>query len=720
MAGDLQRDSTPKSSKRSSFFLAINPLLHELPSYRSLNRRSSLSTTASRRKSNIPSYLFSSYRRKTDSLIEDFEQTVRPVRELPVSIKEKKRIRVASEYQTYILTKDQSIIFRKKTWERFVQAVKERLSSLYLWKKDIHDIEGKFGTGIQSYFSFLRFLVLLNFVIFLLMLTFVTLPMIISTQGVNITHAKVSSFAVAKECTVYERPKKELVIFYSYMINLFSGTGFLEETYLFYGFYKTGSLHSGNFHYNLPLAYFMTTFSYILLSLFWIVKRAVEGFKQSFIRSEDRFQSFCNKIFAGWDFCITDQHAAKLKHNSLLYELKTDLDEERIKQKIADRTKKEKCRIYLLRALLNLLVVMILATCFYCIYKSTIYSRKESGTTPDDVESFTYNLIIEYLPSIVITAANFITPLLFERIIRFEDYSPGFEIKFILIRSVFVRLANIIVLLVTLWSQITTCDDSNCHICGYNHNLYPCWETRIGQEMYKLMIFDLIIITSVTLFVEFPRKLIVTYCTGVPFKWWGQQQFAVPQNVLEIVYGQTICWVGTFYSPLLPGIATIKYIIMFYLKKISLMNNCCPSTRPFRASSSKFFFLAVLLIGLPLACVPILFSVAVIKSSKSCGPFVNYNTSWDIIPQTVDSLPKGLKNLLNGLGSDAFAVPFFVFVCLILFYLVALAGAQKRVVNQLRDQLAMQGRDKQYLIKKLTKDSVILKKLSDASNVEND
>ncbi|XP_067912295.1 transmembrane channel-like protein 7 isoform X2 [Heterodontus francisci] len=665
MAGDLQRDSTPKSSKRSSFFLAINPLLHELPSYRSLNRRSSLSTTASRRKSNIPSYLFSSYRRKTDSLIEDFEQTVRPVRELPVSIKEKKRIRVASEYQTYILTKDQSIIFRKKTWERFVQAVKERLSSLYLWKKDIHDIE-------------------------------------------------------AKECTVYERPKKELVIFYSYMINLFSGTGFLEETYLFYGFYKTGSLHSGNFHYNLPLAYFMTTFSYILLSLFWIVKRAVEGFKQSFIRSEDRFQSFCNKIFAGWDFCITDQHAAKLKHNSLLYELKTDLDEERIKQKIADRTKKEKCRIYLLRALLNLLVVMILATCFYCIYKSTIYSRKESGTTPDDVESFTYNLIIEYLPSIVITAANFITPLLFERIIRFEDYSPGFEIKFILIRSVFVRLANIIVLLVTLWSQITTCDDSNCHICGYNHNLYPCWETRIGQEMYKLMIFDLIIITSVTLFVEFPRKLIVTYCTGVPFKWWGQQQFAVPQNVLEIVYGQTICWVGTFYSPLLPGIATIKYIIMFYLKKISLMNNCCPSTRPFRASSSKFFFLAVLLIGLPLACVPILFSVAVIKSSKSCGPFVNYNTSWDIIPQTVDSLPKGLKNLLNGLGSDAFAVPFFVFVCLILFYLVALAGAQKRVVNQLRDQLAMQGRDKQYLIKKLTKDSVILKKLSDASNVEND
>ncbi|XP_041063110.1 transmembrane channel-like protein 7 isoform X2 [Carcharodon carcharias] len=652
----------------------------------------------------------------TSQLSEDLEQPIGPLRELPVSIKEKKRIRAGQDYQAYMLTKyDQSLLFRKKA--RFVQTIKERLSSLYLWKKDIHDIEGKFGTGIQSYFSFLRFLVALNFVIFLLMFTFVTLPMIISNHGaVNVTRAEVSSSVVAEECTVYEQPKTKLVIFYSYMINLFSGTGFLEQTYLFYGYYKIDRLHSGNLHYNLPLAYFLAMLSYILLSLFWIVKRAVEGFKQSFIRSEDRFQSFCNKIFAGWDFCITDLHAAELKHSCLQYELKTDLDEERIKQKIADRTKREKCRIYLLRAFLNLVVVMILAICFYCIYRTTVYSQAYKENS-DNVKGFTFSLIVEYLPSIVITAANFITPHLFERIIQFEDYSPAFEIRFILIRSVFVRLANIIVLLASLWSQITTCKNPDCKPCGYNNKLYPCWETRIGQEMYKLMIFDLITISFVALFLEFPRKLIVTYCTFPPFKWWGQQQFAVPQNVLEIVYGQTICWIGTFYSPLLPGIATIKYIFIFYIKKISLMNNCRPSNRPFRASSSNFFFLAVLLIGLPLACVPILFGVAVVKSSKSCGPFVNYDTTWDVIPKTIDRFPKGLKNLLYGLASEAFAIPFFLVVCLILFYLVALAGAHKRVVLQLREQLAMQGRDKQYLIKKLTRDSLVLKKTSTETNI---
>lgn len=43
---------------------------------------------------------------------------------------------------------------------------------------------GKFGTGIQSYFSFLRFLITLNFAIFLLVFSFVILPSVIFRHGV--------------------------------------------------------------------------------------------------------------------------------------------------------------------------------------------------------------------------------------------------------------------------------------------------------------------------------------------------------------------------------------------------------------------------------------------------------------------------------------------------------------------------------------------------------
>jgi len=65
----------------------------------------------------------------------------------------------------------------------------------------------------------------------------------------------------------------------------------------------------------------------------------------------------------------------------------------------------------------------------------------------------------------------------------------------------------------------------------------------------------------------------VNYCDCGVARWWGQQEFAIPQNVLEIVYGQTICWIGTFYSPLLPAICTIKYFFIFYIKKVCSISN---------------------------------------------------------------------------------------------------------------------------------------------------
>ncbi|KAG7491884.1 hypothetical protein MATL_G00008720 [Megalops atlanticus] len=678
-----------------------NPLLDQLPSYQSLlYRRKSSTSGGTKRRGSSRGRLgsSSSWRWKGDKVEErpKAPSLQRPIRELPKTMEEKRRDREQRMEQDKDLSSwKQWRQNTRRTLKRLKEDSVEMLRALELWRGDIHVIEGMFGTGILSYFSFLRFLVLLNFVIFLLMFGFVMLPIIIATHASgNITFNR----SDGSECSNYpSTSRRGLVVFHQYITDLLSGTGFLEETYLFYGYYKVEAIRFPRFTYSIPLAYVLVTVAYLLLSLIWIVKRSAAGFKRNLVQDEDRFQSFCNKIFAGWDFCITNENAARLKRSSLLYELKTDLEEERIKQKIAGRTRREKCRIYLLRLVLNVFVVAVLATCFYCIYRATIHSQQSQMQRPTN---FILDLIYEYLPSIVITLANFITPLMFSLIIQFEDYSPAFEIRFTLLRCVFMRLASIGVLLFSLWSQITSCEGSKCQ-CGYNHTLYPCWETHVGQEMYKLMIFDFIIIGAATVLVEFPRKLIVTHCDCGLAKWWGQQEFAIPQNVLEIVYGQTICWIGTFYCPLLPAISTIKYFIVFYIKKMTLVNNCRPATRPFRASSSNFFFLAVLLIGLALACVPLAVSIAEIDCSQACGPFVNYTKSWEVVPHTVSQLPNGLQGFLRAISSEPFAVTFFVITCLAMFYVIALAGAHKRVVNQLREQLAMEGRDKRFLIQKL-------------------
>ncbi|XP_070940288.1 transmembrane channel-like protein 7 isoform X3 [Macaca nemestrina] len=646
--------------------------LQELPSYRSIARRR---TTVHSRDKQSGTLL-----KSTDSYSSQLEDRIaenlssQSLRNYALNISEKRRLRDIQETQMKYLSEwDQWKRYSSKSWKRFLEKAREMTTHLELWREDIRSIE-----DIQ--------------------------------------------------CTVYPVSSSGLIYFYSYIIDLLSGTGFLEETSLFYGHYTIDGVKFQNFTYDLPLAYLISTIAYLALSLLWIVKRSVEGFKINLIRSEEHFQSYCNKIFAGWDFCITNRSMADLKHSSLRYELRADLEEERIRQKIAERTSEETIRIYSLRLFLNCIVLAVLGACFYAIYVATVFSQEHMKKEIDKMV-FGENLLILYLPSIVITLANFITPMIFAKIIRYEDYSPGFEIRLTILRCVFMRLATICVLVFTLGSKITSCDDDTCDLCGYNQKLYPCWETQVGQEMYKLMIFDFIIILAVTLFVDFPRKLLVTYCSSWKLiQCWGQQEFAIPDNVLGIVYGQTICWIGAFFSPLLPAIATLKFIIIFYVKehefpkvwsldetffiliciaglpsgKWSLLYTCRPSPRPFRASNSNFFFLLVLLIGLCLAIIPLTISISRIPSSKACGPFTNFNTTWEVIPKTVSTFPSSLQSFIHGVTSEAFAVPFFMIICLIMFYFIALAGAHKRVVIQLREQLSLESRDKRYLIQKLT------------------
>ncbi|NXD83165.1 TMC7 protein, partial [Halcyon senegalensis] len=670
--------------------------LQELPSYRSaLRRRTAAAAATGGTQEQWAAPQGSAGLRAAEARApeqEGGEPGARPAREYPLSIAEKRRLRDCQQADIKHLSGwKQWKRTSSKSFKKVLSEVKELSSYLELWRHDIHSIEGKFGTGIQSYFSFLRFLVLLNFIIFILMFSFVTLPSIISQYGIfNSTYAKIPPKNIEPHCTVYEPSgNKGLVYFYIYLKDLLSGTGFLEVTSLFYGYYTIDTAWISILRYNLPLAYLLVTFAYLALSVLWIIKRSVEGFKQNLVHDEDPFQSYCNKVFAGWDFCITDPNAAQLKHRSLLYELQTDLEEERLKQKIADRTMKEKLRIYSLRIFINIIVIAVLSACFYSIYRATVFSQENSNVSiRHDIRTPSIGAV-QYLPSIVITLANFIAPQIFSFLIRFEDYSPAFEIRLTLMRCVFVRLANIGVLLFSLWSQISNCATDKCKACGYNYELYPCWETDVGQEMYKLMIFDFIIILAVTLFLDFPRKLLVTHCSCKPIQWCGLQEFGISDNVLEMIYGQTICWIGTFFSPLLPAIATVKYFIIFYIKKISLIHTRKPAARPIRASSSNFFFLVVLLIGLVLAFIPLGISIAHIPSSKACGPFRSFNTSWEVIPDTILGFPTGLQQFLYGIASEAFAVPFFMVICLVMFYFIALAGAHKRVVEQLREQLVM-------------------------------
>ncbi|XP_032093098.1 transmembrane channel-like protein 4 [Thamnophis elegans] len=640
-------------------------------------------------------------------LLEEGEDS-RLLKELPLCLEEKRKLRMLQKQAVKQLSGWQLWRIEKlKTLRHLQSQASTAILSARLWRGTLHHIEGHFGTGIQSFFNFLRFLVLMNFVASLLVVGFVIAPnAAFEALQLNWT-SQANSSLVNALCQKYNPIPQGLVSYFSYILDLLSGQGFIEQTYLFYGYYPNMAVSFVNFAYDIPLAYLLTTLFYLLFCLAWIVRRSVLCLKQSLVSEDTSLASYSNKVFAGWDFSLMQDNMVQLKHKSIRYELRMDLEEASFRKHQAELTTSERVGLYLLRSLINILVLVLLGASFYCIFLAVSYSQKMLGKADSPENSlFFLDLLVAYLPSAVITAANLLVPMIFEFLVPLEKYPLSFEIKITLLRNVVLRFASLIVVLVTLWGQITCNGDmqnSDCRNCGYNNKLHPCWETSVGQEMYKLMIFDLVITLLVILLVEFPRKLLVTYWPScLLLKWLGEQEFGVPDNILNLVYGQTLCWTGALFCPLLPVLNTIKYIVIFYMKKLTLYANCRPAERTFRASSSNAFFLLILLLGLTISCVPALYSIFVLPPSKACGPFRDQSTMWNVVTQAVSELPAGAQDFLRFVGSVAFSAPLFLLLSVFMFYLKALANSYSSRIKSLKGQLRLEGQDKFFLVKQIS------------------
>ncbi|XP_010615263.1 transmembrane channel-like protein 4 isoform X4 [Fukomys damarensis] len=543
---------------------------------------------------------------------------------------------------------------------------KEGLRSLQPWAWTVKRIGGQFGAGTESYFSLLRFLLLLNVLASVLAACMVLLPTWLEGAPPGPPGPSASS-----PCGSYSPHSPGLATFPSQLFNLLSGQGYLEWSPLFYGFYPARR--------HLAVTYLCSVFASGLICLLLILQRSVSGLKQTLLAEVGALTSYSHRVFSAWTFGLCGALHVQLRQRRILYELQ---EEALVQQK----------------PLLQ--------------------------------------LVVSYLPSIFISAVNAVLPPLFKLIGSLEGYTRSHQIVLILFRTVFLRLASLLVLLFSLWSQITCRGDAQaeaCQGCGYNyrelpvgpqsggagpesvacwkqhprvrgsevlptHPLIPqCWETRVGQEMYKLLLFDLLTSLAIALLVQFPRKILCGLCPGALGRWAGALEFEVADEVLGLIYAQTVVWVGSFFCPLLPLLNTAKFLLLFYLKKLTLFSTCSPAARTFRASMASFFFPLVLLLGLVLSAVPVLYSIFLIQPSKLCGPFRGQESIWAQIPESIETLPQTAQNFLFFLGTQAFAVPLLLISSILMAYTVALANSHGRLISELKRQIETEARNKVFL-----------------------
>ncbi|XP_060620361.2 transmembrane channel-like protein 8 [Anolis sagrei] len=560
-----------------------------------------------------------------------------------------------------------------------------------LWKVSLDDIGGNFGPGIQSYFTFLRFLLFVNFLAVLLIASFILLPITIS-RGVNpFPHSP----GAASECMNYSSSISPRFAWQRFQ-DFFTGEGTLEHSYLFYGAYNMKQDKTN--HYNVHLAYLLSILGFLLVCFIWIFQRIVANFVHGQILQWEFKPCVSARIFSEWDFCIQSPEAARLKQKTIYNGLKIDLAEEARRLQNQQRTRKQLAQLYLLRLVVNSVILLLMAAAFYFIHLATEVSQ---GYNQHYVSGL--GVLTQYLPPVTISIANVLLPFLFHLLVQLENYSPNTKVNVTLVRCVILNLSSLGMFLFFLGHKVLCVGNSSavqCQTCGYNQ-LYQCWETHIGQEMYKMTIFSFLTTLASAFLVSLPRRLLAKHSSSALARWLGKEEFLVPHNVLDIVAGQTVIWIGIFFCPLLPLLGCVSIFLTFYVKKYTLFQNCQPSTQLFRASHSKFLFQIMLLLGLFLACSPLAYVITRVSPSHACGLFRNYSSPWQAVPVAVSHLSPTAQLVLNYAASNGFCFSLLMLLSIILTVYISQAQANRQAIERLKKQRVLCVQEKWCVVRKL-------------------
>ncbi|XP_051577002.1 transmembrane channel-like protein 7 isoform X2 [Myxocyprinus asiaticus] len=177
-------------------------------------------------------------------------------------------------------------------------------------------------------------------------------------------------------------------------------------------------VESNGFSYNLPLAYLLTATFYFIFCLVYMIVRMGSMARAVVATGGGTVGGYSMLVFTAWDHGLQGDRGTKLKQNNLHYRLQVDLEEERLKQKAASLTLGQTVSLYGLRVFLNLVVLGLIGGTFYGIAEATQFSQNEQTTGFRE-------LLLQYLPSIVITTSNFVVPLLCDKIALMEKHSPS-------------------------------------------------------------------------------------------------------------------------------------------------------------------------------------------------------------------------------------------------------------------------------------------------------
>uniref|UniRef100_A0A8C1I9A2 Transmembrane channel-like protein n=1 Tax=Cyprinus carpio TaxID=7962 RepID=A0A8C1I9A2_CYPCA len=596
------------------------------------------------------------------------------------------------------------------------------------WEMRIKKIESHFGSGVASYFIFLRWLFGINIVLTIMTGAFIVLPELLAGAPFGTTRSK----------TI---PKEHLASAQD-LDTIWSLGGYLQYSVLFYGYYSNVR-KIGRAGYRLPLAYFLVGMAVFAYSFITLLRKMAKNSRMSLAGASNENYTFCWRVFCAWDYLIGNPEAAESKGAAIVNSIREAIVEEQEKKKETSLAV-----LISLRILANILVLLSLTGSIYIIYFVVDRSQKLEQEKPE------LTLWEKNEVSVVVSLITMIAPSAFELVAQLEMYHPRTSLRFQLARVLVLYLGNLYSLIIALLDKVNSMSsavrnlsDSTSYLATisqpaednlstivpditeqrnstltmtlldlnnsmitiksttssaqamrmqsllnqtvlYEYNTRsqqdPCWETYVGQEMLKLSIIDMIFTVASILLIDFIRGLVVRYLKYGEFK--------IAENVLHLIYNQGMIWMGAFFSPCLPAFNVLKLVGLMYLRSWAVLTCNVPHQQVFRASRSNNFYLAMLLFMLFLCMLPTIFAIVRYRPSQYCGPFSGQEKIYDIISETIaNDFPLWFRKVMSYVTSPVVVLPALLLLFMLIYYLQSIARSLKVTNSQLRLQLQTGG-----------------------------
>ncbi|KAJ7409848.1 Transmembrane channel-like protein 5 [Pitangus sulphuratus] len=580
-------------------------------------------------------------------------ERIKAIQKMPGTMKQKREIR----------GNDLKMEMRRisMSFRRFGNTISEYFDLLWVWHKALKIIGAEFGTSVLSYFIFLKWLLNFNIFSFLINFSFITIPQFLAAEPNNLSFTG---------------------------LELLTGAGYFQQTVLYYGFYTNATISKikNGPSYNMQLAYIFTVGIHFVICFLILLFSMANSFSRNFVNPQV-YSVNASKLLCTWDFNITNEKAVKLKQKNLSTQIKehlTEVNREVVNFSVTQRIARMGVHLLSWFASLGTAVAACAGVYFLSINNLKLFMKGHQN----DLESQAAMLVLP----LVTTLLNTFTPFFYSWLGHMERFqTPGQQIYVTIARNIILKI-SIVGILCYYWLNVVSASESQC------------WETLVGQDIYRLVLVDFIFCLLGSFFGEFLRRIIgTTICVSL-----GQPEFDIGRNVLDLIYAQTLTWIGILFSPLLPGIQMIAFSIVFYVKKVSLMRNCQPPRKVWRTAQMTTSFLFLLFCPSFLGVLSVIgVTVWRLKPSEGCGPFRGLSSMYAAVSEWIDTLDNYIASKWvvwiyhNLITSELF---FFILsgIVLIITYLYwQIIQGRKTMTKFLRKQISNAGKDKMFLLKKL-------------------